>query len=55
MAYGGQRKSWRREKTMIVLKLWSDEYRRRSVDVFVYKPFNFCKWIPESEMAFLGG
>jgi hypothetical protein len=32
-ADAGQRESWRREKTMIVLKLWSDEHRRTPVDV----------------------
>ena len=36
-----KREAWRREKGMIVLKLWSDEHRRTPVDVFVYEPFPF--------------
>jgi predicted nucleotidyltransferase len=36
-----QREAWRRDKGMIVLKLWSDEHRRTPVDVFVYEPFPF--------------
>ena len=46
------RESWRREKNMIVLKLWSDEHPRTPVDVFVYEPFDFkkefarAKWEP---------
>lgn len=35
------RESWRREKNMIVLKLWSDHHRRTPIDVFVYEPFDF--------------
>lgn len=35
------RERWRREKQMIVLKLWSDEHRRTPVDIFVYEPFDF--------------
>jgi hypothetical protein len=35
------RENWRREKNMIVLKLWSDDHRRTPVDVFVYEPFDF--------------
>ena len=37
------RESWRREKNMIVLQLWSDLHRRTPVDVFVYEPFDFTK------------
>jgi hypothetical protein len=37
------RESWRREKNMIVLQLWSDLHRRTPVDVFVYEPFDFAK------------
>lgn len=36
-----KRDHWRREKNMIVLKLWSDEHRRTPIDVFVYEPFLF--------------
>ncbi len=35
------REKWRREKGMIVLKLWSDTHRRTPVDVFIYEPFDF--------------
>ena len=37
------RESWRRDKNMIVLQLWSDLHRRTPVDVFVYEPFDFAK------------
>src|SRR5450755_3370721 len=37
------RESWRRDKNMIVLKLWSDRHRRTPIDVFVYEPFDFEK------------
>jgi hypothetical protein len=46
------RDSWRKEKNMIVLKLWSDAHRRTPIDVFVYEPFDFkkefarAKWEP---------
>lgn len=46
------RESWRRDKQMIVLKLWSDQHRRTPIDVFVYEPFAFeteyqnAKWEP---------
>ncbi len=36
-----KREYWRREKNMIVLKLWSDEHRRTPIDIFVYEPFLF--------------
>jgi predicted nucleotidyltransferase len=42
------REKWRREKNMIVLKLWSDVHRRTPVDVFVYEPFDFAR---EYELA----
>ena len=35
------RNMWRKEKNMIVLKLWSDVHRRTPVDIFVYEPFPF--------------
>jgi predicted nucleotidyltransferase len=38
-----KRESWRREKNMIVLKLWSDTHRRTPIDVFVYEPFDFAR------------
>jgi hypothetical protein len=37
------RKRWRKEKGMIVLRLWSDVHRRTPIDVFVYEPFDFEK------------
>ena len=40
------REQWRREKDMIVLKLWSDVHSRTPVDVFVYEPFDFKKELP---------
>jgi predicted nucleotidyltransferase len=42
------REQWRREKNMIVLKLWSDVHRRTPVDVFVHEPFDFAQ---EYELA----
>jgi hypothetical protein len=50
-----RREIWRREKKMIVLKLWSDRHHRTPVDVFVYEPFDFprefanARWLPISE------
>jgi hypothetical protein len=35
------RESWRKEKDMLVLRLWSDAHRRTPIDVFVYEPFDF--------------
>ena len=46
------RESWRKDKNMIVLKMWSDEHRRTPIDIFVYEPFDFqkefarAKWEP---------
>jgi len=37
------RATWRREKNMVVLQLWSDLHRRTPVDVFVHEPFDFTK------------
>lgn len=34
------RESWRTEKGMLVLKLWSDLHRRTNIDIFVYEPFD---------------
>lgn len=44
-ADAGLRESWRREKGMLVLKLWSDRHIRTPIDVFVYEPFDFAKEI----------
>jgi hypothetical protein len=46
------RESWRREKNLVALKLWSDAHKRTPIDVFVYEPFNFeeeykrARWEP---------
>ena len=37
------RESWRKEKNLIALKLWSDVHHRTPIDVFVYEPFDFKK------------
>ena len=42
-ASSDNREVWRRDKGMLVLKLWSDAHRRTPVDVFVYEPFCFDK------------
>ncbi len=34
------RESRRRDKGMVVRKLWSDEHRRTPLAVFVYEPFD---------------
>jgi|SRR5690242_422409 len=36
------RERWRRDKNMIVLKLWSDQHQRTPVDIFIYEPFDFA-------------
>lgn len=36
-----QRETWRREKQMLVLKMWSDSHRETPIDIFVYEPFDF--------------
>ena len=35
------RESWRREKGILVLKMWSDRHRETPIDIFVYEPFDF--------------
>lgn len=35
------RLTWRREKGMRVLKMWSDQHRETPLDIFVYEPFDF--------------
>ncbi len=48
------REMWRRDKNMMVLKLWSDTHSRTPIDVFIYEPFDFrqeyanAKWEPVS-------
>ena len=36
------RKRWREEKEMRVLRLWSDKYRLSPVDIFTDEPFDFA-------------
>jgi len=36
-----KRVMWRREKNMIVLKLWSEAHQKTPVDIFIYEPFPF--------------
>ena len=49
------RESWRKEKDMIVLKLWSDVHRRTPVDVFVYEPFDFKKELARAKWERVAG
>lgn len=35
------RSSWRTEKGMLVLKMWSDSHRETPLDIFVFEPFDF--------------
>jgi hypothetical protein len=46
-----QRETWRREKGMLVLKMWSDAHRETPLDIFVYEPFDFDS---EYERALVG-
>jgi len=36
-----RREAWRKEKGMVVLRLWSALHRRTPIDIFVYEPFGF--------------
>jgi hypothetical protein len=36
-----KREGWRRDKRMLVLKMWSDARRETPLDIFVYEPFDF--------------
>ncbi len=49
------RKSWRREKGMIVLRLWSDVHHRTPIDVFVYEPFDFEKEFARAKWEAIAG
>lgn len=40
------RESWRTEKEMLVLKLWSDIHRRTNIDIFIYEPFDISAELP---------
>ena len=45
------RETWRREKNMVVLRLWSDAHRRTPIDVFVYEPFDFEREFAQANWA----
>ena len=51
VADAAKRDAWRREKGMIVLKLWSDDHRRTPIDVFVYEPFDFDREFERALMS----
>lgn len=48
------REMWRREKGMIVLKLWSDRHRRTPIDIFIYEPFDFDREFAAARWESLG-
>ena len=49
------RDTWRREKNMLVLRLWSDAHRRTPVDVFVNEPFDFKKEFAQARWELVVG
>jgi len=53
-ANASKRETWRAEKGMIVLKLWSDDHRRTPIDIFVYEPFDFDAEYQRSMFSELG-
>jgi hypothetical protein len=50
-----RREEWRRDKNMVVLRLWSDAHQRTPVDVFVYEPFDFRRELRSAIWADIGG
>lgn len=48
-----QRKLWREEKGMLVLKLWSDSHNRTPIDVFVYEPFDLDEELEQASKVAL--
>jgi hypothetical protein len=50
-----RRATWRRDKNMLVLKLWSDAHRRTPIDVFVYEPFDFARELDAAMWSDFGG
>lgn len=38
-----QRKQWREQKGMLVLKMWSDAHLETPLDIFIEEPFDFLK------------
>jgi hypothetical protein len=49
------RQTWRKEKNMIVLKLWSDRHSRTPIDVFVYEPFDFAREYARAQWESVAG
>lgn len=49
------RESWRKEKNLVALKLWSDAHKRTPIDVFVYEPFDFEKEYKRAKWESVGG
>ncbi len=49
------RASWRREKNLVALKLWSAAHQRTPVDVFVYEPFDFAKELAAAKWERVAG
>jgi hypothetical protein len=49
-----RRAEWRRDKAMLVLKLWSEIHRRTPIDVFVDEPFDFAAEYQNAEPIDIG-
>ncbi|HZF02491.1 MAG TPA: hypothetical protein VE344_11435 [Methylomirabilota bacterium] len=49
------RASWRKQKNLVALKLWSDDHRRTPVDVFVYEPFDFKREFARAKWKTVAG
>jgi len=43
------RETWRKEKNMLVLRMWSEVHRRTPIDVFVYEPFDFAREVEAAQ------
>lgn len=50
-----RRETWRKEKNLVALRLWSDEHRRTPIDVFVYEPFDFKKELGHAKWEIIAG
>jgi hypothetical protein len=50
-----RREAWRKDKNMIVLKLWSDVHARTPIDVFVYEPFDFAREFATAKWVKIAG
>ena len=49
------RESLRKEKNLLILRLWSDVHRRTPIDVFVYEPFDFEKEFARAKWELVAG